>query len=41
LFKEHGVLGIKKFNVGKGKALGHFVWANTWETREVAPILCA
>jgi len=25
LFKEHGVLGIKKFSVGKGKARGHFV----------------
>jgi hypothetical protein len=33
LFKGHGVLGIKKFCVGKGKgkgkAQGHFVWANT------------
>jgi len=41
LFKGHGVLGIKKFSLGKAKAGGHFVWVNTWETREEAPILCA
>lgn len=32
---------LKNFSVGKGKAQGHFVCANTWETREVARILCA